>query len=500
MSLRLAARQSAPAVRALGWAALLAPAAWQVVQLAAILAARFPCPLDLDLLESSHVYHAWRLAHGLPLYASPSSGFVTFPYPPLYWVAIGAAAHAFGFTLQAGRAVALASLAVASAVLTWRVARSAPTRATGALFAIVALGGIAAGYPASDGSYDWVRSDMLATAFAVVAAALAGDGRPSTPRAAGAALALGASIYTKQSALLFAAWIVAYALRRDRRRGLALAAMTGLVCAVPFAWLEASTHGWFAVWLSYPRHQPLRPWVDGAGACGVFLLRAPAVLAVPWLARFARTRGGLRPLSILWAGMLGSAVVQGALLSFKEFCCGNVWIPALVLAWPVTLVVLGDALAKVDRSSPLFRRALAGATGASALALALLAYRAGPFVPSVDRWTAAKRLDDIVRSLAGGVVVTTVPMAGVASGTTEQPALPAYMDARSGRMNVDYVAALAASGARWVVTTGRYADRDDAPERTLSSAFVRVRAYDFDLRSLASWDRPDDVALWRRRP
>jgi len=127
---------------------------------------------------------------------------------------------------------------------------------------------------------------------------------------------------------------------------------------------------------------------------------------------------------------------------------------------------------------------------------AAAAWRAGL---RADRWQAAERLDGIARSLEGGVVVTTVPMVGIRTGgPPQQPVLATYEDARSGGMPTDYVAALVASGARWVLTTDRYGGSESAPEPRMPPYFTRARTYDFDVRSLADWDRPKNVVLWRR--
>lgn len=109
-------------------AVLLLPATRQIRTVAWIVRTRFGCPLDLEFLESAHIYHAWRLSHGLGLYGNPAAGFATFPYPPLYWVAIQSAARFFDFSDQAGRVVWILWLLGFVAILSWLVPRAAPTR------------------------------------------------------------------------------------------------------------------------------------------------------------------------------------------------------------------------------------------------------------------------------------------------------------------------------------------------------------------------------------
>jgi hypothetical protein len=340
----------------------------------------------------------------------------------------------------------------------------------------------------------------MAMFLVVAAAGIAGDGRMPARRACATGFVLALAVYTKQSGAVFAAWLVAFAFLRDRTGGLRLAAVTALFCVVPFAVLEAVTHGWFLVWLLYPSHQPLNPWWAALGAIGMFVLRAPFLPFLPWLAWALRKRGGLRPTTILWAGILGVSVLGGAIASVKQFCCRNVWIPELLLAWPVALILFGDWLSRSrDSDAVTPRTATAAVLALSSVLLVALAYDPSPFVPRVDRWQAAERLDSIARGLKGGVVVTTAPMVGVrAGGPAQQPILATYEDARSGGLQADYVGALVASGADWVVTTDRYAGTDRAPERRMAAYFAREQTFDFDLHSLADWDRPKSVVLWRR--
>ena len=97
--------------------ALLLPAAWQVRTFAATLGARFAYPLDLEWMESCHVYQGWRIAEGLPIYVDPQSGWAPFPYPPLFWLLIAGLGKIVGFDYATGRAVSDAALAACVAIL-----------------------------------------------------------------------------------------------------------------------------------------------------------------------------------------------------------------------------------------------------------------------------------------------------------------------------------------------------------------------------------------------
>jgi len=488
-----------PPLRALartGLAALCLPAAFHIAALARVIASRFACPLDLEYLEGAHVYHAWRLSHGLGLYGDPSRGFATFPYPPLFWVAIQAAAACLGFNDQAGRAVSILSMIGILAVLGWVVLRSAPSRGLGVAMAVTALAGSCAGYAYCGGSYDLTRPDTMSMLLVILAAAIARDGLMPAPRAWATAVALAASVYTKQTGLVFAFWLIAFAFWRDWRGGLRLAWMTGLLCAATFFALEVLTRGWFGRWVAYPGRQPLFP--ERLGSAMVILLwHAPFLPFLPVLVWWLWRRGALRPTTALWAGMLGAGVLASLLAGIKDLAWLNVWMPGVLLSWPVAFALIGDSLHRPLDQGP--RRAISwGALACGSVLLVCIRHDLSSFVPGHDRWEASERLDAIVRGLSGGVVVTTAPMVAVSAGNTlQQPILATYEDARNGGMRVDYVDALVGSGARWVITTDRYKG-PRAPEARMARAFEREKTFDFDVHSLAEWDHAANVVLWHK--
>ena len=476
--------------------ACIATTAYHLLLLARVIAVRYRCPLDLELLESAHVYHAFRVSRGLGLYGDPARGFATFPYPPLYWVAIEAVAALVGFNNQAGRLVSIVALLGTLAVLGWLVARRAPDRRLGIAMAMLATAGICAGYPFCGGSYDLSRPDMMNMFLVVLAGAMASDGPISPARTWATGAILAASIYTKQTGVPFAAWLVAHALWRDRRGGAHLAAATVLCCAVPFVALEAHTSGWFGRWVSYPGRQSLFP-ERTCHALELLLRQAPFLPLLLPLWWWLRKRGAVRPTTTLWTGMLLAGITSSVLAGIKDLAWLNVWMPGVLLAWPVGFLLFQDALATAWPRGKGQEAAWATLACGCCL-LGLQAYDPRPFMPTTDRWEAARQLEAVVRSLRGGVVVTTAPMVAVDAGNTnEQPILMTYEDARRGGMKIDYVDALVASGARWILTTGRYSG-DRAPEPRMARAFVRERELDFNVHSLAEWDRPTNVVLWRR--
>jgi hypothetical protein len=81
--------------------------------------------------------------------------------------------------------------------------------------------------------------------------------------------------------------------------------------------------------------------------------------------------------------------------------------------------------------------------------------------------------------------------------TNEQPVLQGFADARNAGMSVDYVDVLRRSGTKYVLLTDR-ADEKELPG-LVQPTFEWVKDCDFRVQSLADWDRPGILSLWRRR-
>ena len=479
--------------------ALLWPCAWHVSRLVAIVRARFAFPGDFEWMEGGNVYHAWRLLHGLPLYTSPSSSFAPFPYPPLYWVAVAGVGHFFGVSYAAARCVSIASLAGASLVLAAVTVRNAPSRWAGLLLGAVALGGICAGYSVCDGAYDLARNDSMLTFLVVAAAALAGDGVLSPARALAVALSLTAAIYTKQTGLAYAVWIVAFSLARAPRGGALLATATIVATAGAFCFLQAKTGSWFGTWMLDQRHHEMDFSMWAAPLADV-LRHAPFLVVLPLVLRTLARRRRLRPSTVKWVGMLSVAIASTCAVYVKKGSWANLYVPALVMAWPVTAIVIGDWLRALWAQAA---RALAVAwatLGAGAVLLALLEYRTAGFEPTPKQWSEVALLDETTRGLEGCVVVITRPMVAVLAGKTcEQPIFQAYQDAAFARMDdAGFAQALARSEAEWVIVTG--AELDCRLPSQMEPWFLQTRTID-----VSTDEAPGGCALvrsetlWKRR-
>ncbi len=473
---------------------LLAPAYWHLRTIAALFRRRMAYPLDLEWMESCHLYHAYRIEHHLPLYIDPSRGFATFPYPPLHWVVLAAVGKVLGLDWWTGRALSVACIVGASLVCGVLLVRRAPTRWIGASFAIVAAASIAAGYPLTGGSYDLVRPDALATFVPILAAVLVAEGRLSLRRSLLAAAALAATVYVKQTGVFFVGWLVVFAVLRDRRSGLFLAATTAAACLATLLGLSLATEGWFWTWLFDMRKHALLvdTWADPIAP---FVRHAPFLLFLPLAVASLRRRGWLSAESVKWTGVLGAALVGAMLAHAKDGSWLNVYTPVFVLAWPVGLLLVCDALRGLW---PQRRRALAVAWAvvvASSGALLLLKYDPTRFEPTPKMWESANRFHQIVADLDGEAVVTTIPFAAVRDGKhCTQPILQGYIDGVAAGMPLDFVEGLHLSGARYVVVAGM----NDEQHLPLATRFDLVRWLDFDLDT-PGVARPYRGTVWRRR-
>jgi hypothetical protein len=481
------------AFAALAALVLLFPAARQIAWLAGVLRARFFFPLDHEWMESGHLYHAYRITHGLYLYGNPFRGFATFPYPPLYWIFLAATGSVFGLDYPTGRALSLACTIGTAAILAFTIVKHAPSRLTGLALAFAALGGIAAGYPLTGGAYDLARSDAMAIFFPVLAAALLpDDAELGRTRLFAVSAALTAAIYTKQTNVFYVVWIFALALRRDAKSGIRLFLVTVGACAALLAILCVLTDGWFFTWIVDMRNHGFRARPEWSAAIGDFFTHAPFLIAVPWLVLELRRRRALSPTAAKWTGMLVAGFFAAMLPFMKVGGWLNVLGPVFILSWPVTILLVCD-LARAEGATSLRARGIFWGSLAIGGALCwLLTWEKGSLVPTAEDWTNAARLRSVIHDLDGEVVITHIPFAAVREGkTAPQESFQGAADAYNAGLGVDYVDTLEKSGARYLVVA-TMPGNDFRPR--LRPRFEHVRDLDFRVRALPTCD----LSIWRR--
>jgi hypothetical protein len=466
----------------------LVPAVAQLVCFAIALVLRAGYPMDLEWLEGAQLYEAFRFAHGLPVYGSPSQGFVPCPYPPLFHLLVAALGRCFGFDYWTGRAVSLASLGAAVVVQARTVARAAPSRRLGWALATMGAAGVAASYRPLEASMDLARVDMMGFAVVCVAAALSRRYPLGWGRRMAVGVLLCAAVYTKQTNAFYAAWIVVSLVRRDGRGAAAVAAIAAGLALTALVALQRSTGGWFLTWMTVMRHHALVP--AKCAVAGVVVAGCAGGLGAVLVA--FRRRGWLSDESRFWCGMLAASIPA----CVGPWLTGGGWVNNFI-GLAMTAVLVGllltcDALRGTQRARTTERLVVATL---SALLLGAL-YDPMKNVPSGARVRDAEALHAKVRSLDGDVLVPMYPFVAARDGkATPQISLVAYLDTVGpGRLNADPAAAIRGKDARWVVLCG-HAQEDDVP-RWLGPTYTDER---LDLRVQALEETDGSVVTLLKR-
>ncbi|MGE5234603.1 MAG: hypothetical protein ACM3OB_10880 [Acidobacteriota bacterium] len=404
----------AAALRRLAILAAVLLAAFHLILLAGLLAARITYRFDIEWMEGATLLEAARLAHGLPLHVAPSADFIPFPYTPLYPALVALASRLTGLAVgyPLGRAVSIAALALAA----WSIFRAVRREHGERWEAWSALGILAAGFAVTGGWFDLARIDMLYLGLAV-----AGFGvlRARGERASGVALGallLALAFFSKQTAAAFlAAGALAVVLVRARLLPLYLAVAGGGV-GTGVLLLDGSSGGWFRRYaFEILAHHEVHRDVLLGGAWWFLLDRfwvVALLLAAAWAVRLWR-RQSLRGLAF-WTLFALTGAGASAVGASIQWAFKNAYLPGLLGA----AVVAGVAAAAIRDGAP-GDRTWAGWTwlvpAALALQLGLLVYDPRPFLPGENR-AAAERFIAWIRSQPGEVLAPEHPFAAVQAG------------------------------------------------------------------------------------
>jgi hypothetical protein len=202
------------------------------------------------------VDHVRRVLAGAPIYAKPTLEFVSFLYPPLYYVVAAVFAKVLGAGFLPLRLLSfLSSLGVFFFI--YRIVRSE----AGARFpGVVAVGLFAATYDKVGGWFDIARLDSFYMLLLLAGVYVLRFHRSAIGAVMAGAL-MGAAFLTKQSALVIAAPMAIYALLADFRRGLWFVGAAGGVMLGGVMLADWRSGGWFHYYCFFlpSRH----PRVDG---------------------------------------------------------------------------------------------------------------------------------------------------------------------------------------------------------------------------------------------
>lgn len=355
-------------------------------------------PYQLEWLEGGAVEHVRRILQGRQLYPAPGIDFVAYPYPPLYFLLSSLVAMVTGVGYLPLRLVSVAASLASMGLLGAIVRREGGARWCG----LVAAGLFAAGFRFTGGFYDLARVDALLVALLL--GCLSAATRARTVRGyALAGLLLALACLTKQSAAIVGLPMAAVLLRRDHRQGLAFLAGAVIPAGAGGLVLQATSGGWFGrtVVGVLAGHGVDPTWWSGFWTHDLWPHVWPAAplaaMALWWIAR--RDPGGSWSLYAATAGGLVAASFVSRLHSASS---ENVLIPVMA----AVALTSGLLLTRLPER-PAWQQLAAGA-----LCLAqfgLLAYQPGRQLPPASQTATARRLQAVLRSLPGEVLVVSHP-------------------------------------------------------------------------------------------
>jgi hypothetical protein len=395
------------------------PAVLQLVELGRILVSRLRYPYDAHWIEGGALLHAYRLMHGLPIYPAPAhnADFVPYPYPPFLYVTLALVGKVVGLDYATGRAVSLVAMSAAAAVLAREVYVRFRDLFVPWVWALLTLGGIAAGFPVTGGWYDAALTDPLALGLAVAAGrVLLTDSKElSSRRLWLASWLMLLTVFTKQTYAVLVAEQILFACYAYGRRGVVLGLATAALGGVLLVLTEVVTHGNFLHYVGgqLVRHgaQPHRIW-KGLGIVTSF---APYLPFVAVGALFLAFKRALSPSALFWTGMLAAAFPVALLAYAKPAGWNNTFLPIVVLAPAAALLVLADFARFLKPKA----RALVLAPCALGTAYYLMLQRYPPdaFIVDETRLAAARKLNEFVAGLGGGVLIPARPFLAIRNGT-----------------------------------------------------------------------------------
>ncbi len=201
---------------------------------------RIGYPYELQWLEGGAVEIVNRVAHGHGIYVAPSLHYVAYPYPPLYFWISALLAKGIGIGFVAPRLISFVA-SLGSLFVLWDVVRR-DTR--DALAGLVTSGIFAATYVVSGAYFDLARVDSLFLFFLLASIAVARRARSWRGGVAVGGLVF-LSCFTKQTALLAAAPMLAYLLVARRRVGVSAIVTLTVIGIASTVVMNAVSHGWY---------------------------------------------------------------------------------------------------------------------------------------------------------------------------------------------------------------------------------------------------------------
>jgi dolichyl-phosphate-mannose-protein mannosyltransferase len=236
-------------------AVVLTGSALYVLVYVGVALARIRYPFELEWMEGGMVEHVRRIVEGRPLYAKPTLEFVSFLYPPGYYLASAAVACVTGVGFFPLRLVSFLSSLGVLALLATLARKETGAWAPG----VLAAGIFAATYARSGAWLDLARLDSFYMLVLLGASAALLHARS---RAWGllAGLLVAAAFFTKQSAVVALSPLLVHRAFTERRLALWSGAAALLAVGAGLLALEALTGPWFRYYcFTLPAHHPRLP-------------------------------------------------------------------------------------------------------------------------------------------------------------------------------------------------------------------------------------------------
>jgi hypothetical protein len=437
--------------------ALAAPALWQLWLVIRIYAARVTYPWDIEWLESSALYEAYRISNFQRTYGPPSQGFLPLFHPPGYLYAVALLGRLTRVDYAMARTLTFSFFVMAVVVVVGVFWRHQRNRIEGTTAGLLAIGCAGAGVPMTMGFYDLVRADTMAWALCMLAAALAEPVKLKPGRIALLSVVMTIALYTRLLTVFLILWIHIFVLVRHKKSGFSLALVTSSLCGLVLVALQFGSQGWFWIYVVGSLQEHIIQFERFPMGIKLFLEYAPFAAALPlWALALAFTKK-LSGTSVLWLGLLLMSL-PAALLPFAKLGgYGNDFMPFVLVLGPTTLLLAADTARAFGKRWP---KVGAGvrylAFAGIGVFLVLRSYDIKPLVPNEVHRAKARALNEFVAGLEGGVIAPRHPFLPIRNGhRTRQFNNMTYLDAMWGQVpGLRLGAYLDAGRARWALVMG----------------------------------------------
>jgi hypothetical protein len=442
-----------------GWLIVLTcvPSLVILYRLIVVFASRMRYPLALEWCEEGQLLQAYRLLHGMDLYVTPNFGFMPDSYPPGYFVVLAAFGAIFGLDYGESRAVSCAAMGLVMFLLAREVYRQFRSVGFPLVWAVLALGFMAAVFPLTTGWFDLVRNDSVVHAMIIGSAvSIHGCDRMSRKRFFASAGLMTFSMFVKQTAVFYVVWILLFEIFRFPRRTLRLGLTVAGFSILTAAFLVWATDGLYVYYtfevfahqqvLSGRYMDALRVWLSFAPYLPMLGVGLAVVLwfDLPWRR------------VLFWSGMLAVAFPASLLPYAKQGGAQNNLLSVALFSGPVGLMVTGSLLSRIRRGTMTAKALAMVCASTAAFYLDARTFATSGYEVPNERWAAAQALKKEYMRLGNDILDLHHPFFAIQAGArTDQLHEMPWADAwLSDVPNLSFRPFLFLSRAEYVVVSG----------------------------------------------